>query len=103
MYISIDLQTLTKESTLDLGEVRYMKDEKNMECCCCDGTHHYHHGGKMHLLMLVGIFAFVYGAVNYLALTYAWAPYTEWMIGGAALIIIGWIKKMWKMKMYERE
>ncbi len=77
---------------------------KDMECKDCPvHCRGMHHGGKAHLYMLIGVLAFVYGAVNYLALTYVWPPYMEWMVGGAALVLIGWAKKMWKMKMYEQE
>lgn len=74
---------------------------KDMECKDCPIHCRGMHGGKAHLYMFIGILAFVYGAVNYLSLTYAWAPYTEWMVGGAVLVLIGWAKKMWKMKKME--
>lgn len=73
-----------------------MKDEK----CSCEM--HHHHGGGKHWLFTIGIVAFVYGLVNWAIVTYTWQPYTGWMVGGALLMVIGWLK-MWKKHMMTKE
>lgn len=80
-----------------------MKDEKGIGMCACGcgccGGHGMMWSGK-HLYMVVGTFALVYGLVSWARVTYAWPAYMGWVVGGAALIIIGFLKKMfWKMKM----
>jgi hypothetical protein len=66
-------------------EVKKMKDK---ECEC-------RHGG--HLFVVAGVFALVYGVVNYLRVTYVWPPYMGWIVGGVILLVLGWLKKYyWK-------
>ena len=56
------------------------------------------HGGGKHWLFTLGVVAFVYGLMNWAMVTYMWPAYTAWMVGGALLVLIGWLK-MWKMHM----
>lgn len=56
------------------------------------------HKGGGHIFMTVGVLALVYGIINWLVVTYMWAPYMGWIVGGIVLIVIGWMKKM-MMKM----
>lgn len=79
-----------------------MKEEKECKDCCdmqCKGEMGHHwggmHHGRGHIFTTVGILALIYGAVNYLRVTYVWPPYTGWIAGGLALIIIGVGKKYW--------
>jgi len=68
-----------------------MKDEKEMEHCEC------HHFGGGHLLFTLGLLAFLYGVVNYLRVMYSWPPYMGWVVGGLALIVVGFAKKKYWM------
>lgn len=70
-----------------------MKDERRM---CPPECHHHAHMANWYLL--IGAVAFVYGAIMYLKTMYAWPPYTGWMVGGVVLIVLGWLKRMWKMR-----
>lgn len=61
------------------------------------GMCHGGFGGK-HTYMFVGTVAFVYGLMTYFMVTQNWPAYMAWMVGGALLVVIGWVKKMmWKM------
>ncbi|MGA2910903.1 MAG: hypothetical protein ABSE04_03855 [Candidatus Microgenomates bacterium] len=70
-----------------------MKDEQMMG---------KHHGGGGHWLMTIGIVALVYGIMSWLVMSYMWAPYVGWIVGGIVLIIIGWMKKAMKRNMMEK-
>lgn len=73
-----------------------MKDEK-MEMCSC-GCHHGGMWGK-HAYMFLGVVVFVYGLMSYFMVVQGWPAYTAWMVGGALLVIVGWVKKMiWMRK-----
>lgn len=78
-----------------------MKDEKGMMCECCCGCCGM--GGQgmwmgKKLYMTVGTLALVYGLVMWARTTYMWPPYMGWVVGGAALIVIGFLKKWWYMR-----
>lgn len=82
-----------------------MEGKKDMEGCSCGcgcpccgaGGMGMRHGGK-HVLMTLGILAFVYGVTTWAMAAYAWPMYVGWTFGGALLIVISWLK-MWKKHM----
>lgn len=81
-------------SILEIEGGEKMKEEKGVVCHTCT------HRSKGDLLITVGIVAIVYGVVNYIrtSIGVAWPPYTGWLIGGAALIVVGFIKGYWLRK-----
>ncbi len=66
-----------------------------MEKEMCHGAHF---GGKK-TYMLLGTVAFIYGLMVYAMTVYGWKDYTAWMVGGALLVVVGWVKKWMYMKM----
>lgn len=71
-----------------------MKEEKDCKDCCGHWAGGMHHR-KGHFLITIGTLALIYGAINYLRITYVWPPYTGWIAGGLVLIILGVGKKYW--------
>jgi hypothetical protein len=60
-----------------------MAEEKmNGKCNCGQGNKY----------MLFGVLAIVYGIINYFTDVMNWQPYMAWIVGGAILVVISWIK-----------
>ncbi|HYK08253.1 MAG TPA: hypothetical protein VEW42_02000 [Candidatus Eisenbacteria bacterium] len=75
-----------------------MKNEKDMEVCNCGCCGGYGMLGGKKLYMIIGTLALVYGLVQWARVTYMWPPYMGWVVGGAALVVIGFLKKWWYMR-----
>ena len=69
--------------------------EKGIEMGQC-GCHHGMFG--KHAYMLIGTLVFVWGLMNYLMVAQGWPSYGAWMVGGALLVVVGWVKKWMYMR-----